>query len=322
MGIGGPHHLATEEEAEAYLAALGANTQLMASTISAHRTALSTTHEKLHAPAPNPWVTARTKRLLKGIEYVLAPAEAAAKMLEPERLVLTPAVLAAIAPAFRAMGAHELRTWAAVCMGTCAMLRPSEFITHENREGRQLGTLDVTFRTHATGRATAALSPRGESWQHRPLPDHYVAFLGPTKADQRALNAASPVSNPLAVRAMWDWMHTRREQSLAKDDLFYSNSGRLSLAHVLDRVRVALIAVGYANPHVHGKMFRQGGASHLAALGTPLSQSALMGRWRCAQVANVYSSAQSKAEGVLAISRLMQVSGQHPSHRPAAAGPG
>ena len=145
------------------------------------------------------------------------------------------------------------------------------------------------------------------------VPDRFAVRLGITKADQAATNAPTVVAAASAVRALWVWMHVRRDLHFASPRLFVSceehKAGpvevNLSMAALCRVVSNALDRVGIEHPPITGKTFRRGGASALTAAAASTATIAAAMRHRSMSMQNRYSSDLAKAEGLVTASRRM-----------------
>jgi len=195
--------------------------------------------------------------------------------------------------------------WAAATMGTYALLRPGEFLGNR-KERAAIPVVAITFFSHLSLPLIMSLPSAAESIDVANLPVRYTIQLGITKADQRGLNAPHPVAAPLAVEAMWRWLHRRRMGGVQGPQLFrMPNQPALSQIKLLAWLEGRLTQAGYNNFTLSGRGFRRGGASSLTAQGFVPQQMAAAGRWKSAAMVNVYSSKQSQAQRAAILSRGM-----------------
>lgn len=293
------------DAAETWLASLGASGRLAPASIAAYKSAVLTRHELYHTGA-NAWDTQRVSRILRGIARTAVP------LTPAPTLALTPAIIAVIAPgSLLGTDLQSRMLYAAATMATHAMLRPSEMLGTPAQKQRALRADDITFFAWAGTHTTCALYPHGTDLGSASVPDRYSIRLGVTKADQGATNPPIVVAAPSAVRALWTWMHARRDSSTLSPLLFVARprpgaaERPLSIAALCRAITDALDAAGVDHPKVTGKTFRRGGASALTAAGAPTAAIANMMRHRSLAVQDRYSSAAAKAARLVALSRSL-----------------
>jgi integrase len=251
---------------------------------------------------PNPWDSEILARMLKGISNAradLAPSSGP----RPPSLALTPDLIGRIAYLYPTTSPAHVMRFAAMTLATCALLRPGEVLGSGGVDNRPLLASSITFYALRDRSDVAHLLPQGADLDRYARPDRYSIYLGVTKADRTASNLPSVVAAPLAVDALWRWMHLRRDLGVVDPLLFYHAGVPLRVNTLTGSIKAALGKIGYRDPVVTGKTFRRGGASALVAAGVPLSVVAAAGRWRTIAMVSVYADAESKAARVLAASR-------------------
>ena len=142
-----------------------------------------------------------------------------------------------------------------------------------------------------------------------PLTTSSVA-LEATKADQKATNEPVPVAAAPAVRALWRWMHTRRDvlgmDGSTRPAVFcLPDQSPLTSTALTRSISSWLGELGVTDAVVKGRTFRRGGASALMASGAARSDVALVGRWRTQRMTEVYSNDMAKRARRLEMSRRM-----------------
>ena len=276
--------------------------KLAVATINSYKSAMHSRWCIELMPGDNPWESLGVIRALKGVKNLRRSDEVARKVLHPPSIALTPELIARIVPLVDPYSQHDMMRFAAITLATAAMLRPGEVFGSEGSR-RPLHVSDITFYATSSPGSATSLLPIGSTVSDHPPPDHYTISLGATKADQFATNAPSMVSNRTAVLALWVWMHMRRGISTLSPVLFILKGIPLSTALITNHLKCLLTSIGIVNPHVTGKTFRRGGASHLVAHGVPIEDITAMGRWKTHEMVNRYSDAASKAQRIVQAGR-------------------
>lgn len=258
---------------------------------------------------PNPWGSARIHRLLSGVTRT-APRHAGGG----PTLAITPDLLARLVrdvpSALIAPDTRSRMRYAAVMTAAHAGLRPSELLGSAVHRERALLVTDIAFyETPASTRAMPLLPPH-TSADHTVLPDRFEITLGVSKADQAGDNPPIPIAAPLAVRALWVWLHVRREAFGEADARVFiertlSRIVGLGIRPLCTHIADALDLAGIPHPRITGKAFRRGCASALTAAGVATSVIAATLRHRTLSMQDRYSDAASKAARVLAASRAI-----------------
>lgn len=293
-----------------WLATLADERLLCSSTIKAYSSALSTWFvEGTLCDSLNPIASNAVQRLLKGIVRELRPAEALAREAAPVPVELTPALLAQVERQARPVGCgnYEHMLWAAANTATYGLLRPSELLGSHQHRDRALLPEQITFYGSPGSPVPMALLPAGSHIDLCPVPDRFTMALRATKADQLASNAPLPIAAAPAVRALWRWMHLRRDSSPAPGSRLFClpSSAPLACSDLLLAIQRWLTAIGFVNPIVKGRTFRRGGASALMAAGTPQADVAAAGRWLSPGMAEHYTNAPSMDARAVGVSRGM-----------------
>ena len=299
----------TEHSVAAWLTSLALEGRLHSKTIRVYASALSTLHvESALSYTDNPVRSAAVSRLLDGIDRRLAPAERERRAAKAEVTVITPDLLRELAPVLRSTSAYSLMLWAAATLATCALLRPGEVFGTQQKRRAGLAASSITFYRHADSELVQPLPPASADLATMPLPDRFALDLGASKTDQLSRNPPHVVATPLAVEAMWRWLHLRRQGDAYGPELFRP-AGRvgqpLALTTLLSWLTDGLSTLGYGSVKLTGKCFRQGGASGLVAAGLAPEQVAARGRWKSLAMPAVYANAASKRQADIDISRRM-----------------
>jgi hypothetical protein len=294
-----------------WLASLGKGA-LHSGTIRTYRSALSTSFEVALGAGSNPLEDPRISRIIKGIKRDKLPGELAKRRTVGRTLELTASLLAELAPIAGGDGsAQDIMRWAAACIGSYGMLRPSEFLGVQKNRAAALCTSEVLFYAQAGSQKRVRLCPPGALLEQYAQPDRVALDLGATKADQFAENPPLVIAAAPAVQALWRWMHLRRDLGGADGPVFTVPHGEGPLsckdlcAHVRDWVS---IATGVLVPKVTGRTFRRGGASAMLASGATRPDIQEAGRWRSPAMVDVYSSASAKRERAVMDSRAQGAS--------------
>ena len=252
----------------------------------------------------NPWDSERIRRLLEGIAKAKQPGEADHRVLHPPSFALTPAVIKKLAHLYLSPHPLTVMHYASITLGSFAMLRPGEMLGSPSRPPLLLK--NILFYATAGCTAPTVLLPLGVDISIYDVPDRYTITLGITKADRTASNLPSIVCAPLAVSALWKWMHIRRRSATPDDRLFEFAGTPLRTRALCDIIEQSLRRIGYVDPHVTGKTFRRGGASHLVSSGASTASIMALGRWKSHTMHERYADASSKEERRVNASRGMQ----------------
>lgn len=300
----------TAATAAGWLAELGAASSLSSATIRTYSSALSTWFvEGTLSDALNPMESVAVQRVLKGITRDHHAAEAEARAARPTSIEATPSLLASLEVFARPAGCGppEFMRWAAANTATYALLRPSELLGSAQHRDRALRAEQIAFFMGVDSSIPCKLLPPGSHVDDHCFPDRFTIALGATKADQLGNNAPVPVAAAPAVRALWRWMHIRRDLGpAASDPLFCIPScAPLSCTELTAKMESWLTQFGVIAPVVKGRTFRRGGASGLMAAGAARGDVAKAGRWRTQAMAERYASAASMQARAVEVSRGM-----------------
>lgn len=304
-----PAAISTQRAME-WLAAAGAERKLMFSSLRSYRSALSTHWANAGGVGPNPLQDPLVSRLLKGYRNQNRERDSAVREKRQETISLTVELLAELtpfAPGARGGSPDDIMLWAAACMLTFGLNRCEE-IFRSTRTGREpIFAAAVTFFRSPQSVTARALIPEGSCWQEATPPDHYSVALGITKADQEGKNPDQRIAAEPAVRALWRWMHIRRDLGGGADSPLFAVPGSPPLTR--SRLFTAVAewhqqATG-EKAKVTGKAFRRGGNQTLVAAGASVPELMAAGRWRGEGMPAVYSSATANSSRALLVSRGM-----------------
>jgi hypothetical protein len=294
------------------------------------RSAISNWREMHLVEGPPLGENALLSRTIEGVVRDRRAVDAAARAARPETAEVTVDLLAHLEPIASGWpgGTPTARMeWAALAHGTYALARPNEFlrvgrgspglctnqISFYNEQG--LRRLDWTWTLPARCAAGALPADNDPTWW-AVVPHSYEVALGPTKADPKGSNAPLRIGAPIAVTAMWRWLHTRRELIDAQPDappgvdafageIFCFGPGRkpLSCAQLCNSLSWWICAVtGGMRPKVTGKTFRRGGTNSLLTHGATLEEAMTAGRWLGKGMPVLYSSKKAQARRAIAAS--------------------
>lgn len=292
----------TDERAEEWIGYLYKRGDLATATIYSYKGSMRTRWSMSGGTAINPWDSERVKRMLKGIANLRRTTEVARKAAHPKSIALTPARIDRISAFIDFNDPAHVMRYAAITLGTAAMLRPGEiFGSTSNR--RPLHISDISFFATASPGSITPLLPPGSAISTHAVPDHYTINLGGTKADQFGTNAPSIVSSATSVRALWVWVHLRRDALTTSPILFIHQGVPVTTNSIVAYLTRLLTQSGVVNPRVTGRTFRRGGASHLVAHGVPRADIAAMGRWKTHAMIEVYADTESKEQRVVQAGR-------------------
>lgn len=178
----------------------------------------------------------------------------------------------------------------------------------------------IIFYSKGTVSLPMALLPRGSKPREHPYPEYFTISFGPTKADPLAKYFPLPIAAPSCVKALWDWLHFRRDTlpiNYSAPELFSWPSASSGMSFKLKVQGLIDTLMGWSTPLygesliIKGRSFRRGGASALLAAGADQAVIMSAGRWKSSSMINVYSSKQSKQSRALAGSRAMDTAALH-----------
>lgn len=256
---------------------------------------------------PNPVEDRVVARVLAGIEKEQLPARLAARASAPRSPPLTADLLESLRPLLEGADPPSLMRWAAAATAVYGLLRPNELLGSAQHPGRSLSPAAVTFFARPNSDAVAGVPPPGADIASVPVPDRFHLHLGVTKADARAKNRDLPIAAPVAVRALWRWMHRRSQLSPTPGDRVFQVPGSppLTLKGLTGAVSAAL-SIHLGRPvRIQGRAFRQGGATTLLAGGAERADIAAMGRWKGVDMIPVYASGAAQSARAAAAGRAM-----------------
>ncbi len=295
-----------------WLTVVGAERQLMHSSLRCYRSALSTFWANAGGTGANPLQDPLVSRLLKGYKNQRRERDSINREKREETMPLTVETLAELtpfAPGASGGSPDDIMLWAAACMLTFGLNRCGE-IFRCTRSGRQpIAAWAISFFRHPNstrGRPLLSISGADSpAWQSAPVPDHYSVALGPTKADPEGNNPPQRIAAVPAVRALWRWMNIRRDLGGRDGDPLFAVPGSSPLA----RSRLfAAVADWHSNAtgttvKITGKAFRRGGNQSLVASGASVPEMMHAGRWRGSGMPAVYSSSTANSSRALLVSR-------------------
>ncbi len=244
------------------------------STVRSYVTALNTAHELAGLAMPtrgqdHPLV----ERLFRGIKR----RHTAEQRGRRERHPITTALLQRIRtvlPFAQQPSAYML--FAAMCTGTCGLLRAAEFAHDASKTHyRVLQLCDLAF-VCADGETRLA---------HVPLPPatrvlHARLFLAASKTDPFRQGVHVLLAAPLALDALRAYLRVHPRPSTPTAALFeYASGAPLGRSDLIKCMRACIQALGLPAAQYAGHSFRRGGASSLAAAGTPDHLIQALGRW-------------------------------------------
>lgn len=303
------HPLAvTTARALEWLAFAGPERKLMATSLLTYRSALSTAWANAGGTGANPVQDASISRLLAGYRNQRYARDVEARAQRQETIALTVELLAEIepsAPGARGGTPDDIMLWAAACMLTFGLNRCGE-IFRSTRSGRPpIFACAIKFFDHQHASIVRELN--SGNWQDAAAPSLYSVALGQTKADREGSNPDQRIAAVPAVRALWRWMHIRRDLGGESGAPLFAVPGELPLTRTRLFAAVAswLGAVSGAAvaPKVTGKAFRRGGNQSLVASGAAISELQHAGRWRGRTMPAVYSSAAADSARGIHVSR-------------------
>jgi integrase len=262
-----------------WMAALASRTEPappLASTIKRYLGALNTAHEVVGLPAPTRGRGyPRIERIYLGIKK-----EQGVRSKRIRRPITT-ALLRQMQPLLDLTHPLDRLLWAAMCTATCALLRLGELTVaphHASRRTLRLSDLSLITDAGCTVPAHAPLTTLSTLTADRI--SHVVLYIAASKTDPFGQGARVTVASPLAASALLAMLLTHPRAGDANAPLFAHSDGTpLQRSTVVDCTRALLSRLGLDPLEYAGHSFRRGGASSLAAAGTPDHIIQIMGRW-------------------------------------------
>ena len=197
--------------------------------------------------------------------------------------------------------------------GDCATygtLRPGELLG--GKDQKALIPSQIAF--YRNGRIVPLLPvASGHCTREESVPECYTVQLFTAKNAQFAEIEPQAIAGKTAVRAMWLWMHTRRDLAIGVTGpaLFQLPHQRpLSIRHLQDRFASAVFAQTGTRWRFTGKSFRKGGISALMQAGADAPSMRTQGRWRSDAMPLLYATEQSKRARLMANTQLMDAPGE------------
>ena len=299
----------TVARASEWLATAGSERNLMASSLRMYRSALSTAWANAGGYGANPLQDAMISRMLTGYRNTRSTPDAEVRAKREETVALTVELLAAIepgAPGARAGMPDEIMLWATACVLTFGLNRCGEIFRSTRTQRPAILASAITFYDHALSALPRRLNTG--NWQSEPLPGLYSVALGKTKADQQGENPDQRIAAAPAVRALWRWMHIRRDLGGHVDESLFAVPGcktPLTRERLFTAIASWHQAVSGSAPKVSGKAFRRGGNQSLIASGVSNADCKIAGRWSSDAMPALYSSRTANEErGVVVSSGL------------------
>lgn len=299
----------TARVAASWIADVAGEGTRMARTLGTWRSALSTYWVEALLDGGNPTHSTAFDRVMKGIKASRAQTDIDKRRSTPQTAQLTFALLAEMASVGRwdRGGSREnLLCWAAACVGAYGLLRPNEFLYAHKAERPALRPEAVTFYAAVGSARVSPLLPPGSDVDQHAWPEAVALDLGITKADRMGRNPPLRITVPLAVRALWRWIHLRRDLGATRPELFSlpHASAPLSCAALCRFVADGIAAVtGCDPPHVTGRTFRRGGAESMMVAGASRPEIMAAGRWLSDSMPALYAGRSATIESALLSSR-------------------
>ncbi len=244
-------------------------------TIKRYLGALNTAHEVVGLPAPTrgrdlPLI----ERTYRGIKRMQVARD------KRVRRPITTELLRRMQPLLDHSNHASRLLWAAMCTATCALLRMGELTVTPHHTRRTLRLADLSLVTD-TGAVVPAHAPRTElAALTAERISHIVLFIAASKTDPFGKGAHITVSAPLASAALLPLLQSHPRNGDATAPLFaHQNGAALQRDTVITGTRALLSALQLDPLEYAGHSFRKGGASSLAAAGTPDHLIQIMGRW-------------------------------------------
>ena len=197
------HEAITARRVAEWLSAMGDEGSLTAGTIRAYKSALREFHIAQAGPGwegPNPCDDAYVIKVLNGI--IRARADIA-ELREPQPAMdnaLTPEMVLSVKDRHPADDKHKVMLFAAMALGVCALLRPSEMLGSPQYPERALHRSQLTFHNSDRDDAPSIIPSVNTN-----VPGHARISLKVSKTDQRRQGKPKIIAAPFAVEALWRW---------------------------------------------------------------------------------------------------------------------
>lgn len=293
-----------------WLAALADGGQQSSGTLQVYRAALRRQYTLEAGPgcgAANPADSEYLRMIVQGIVKDKAEHEQAKRASAVKSDPATPDIIMNLASrhAVRQTASNPklVMLYAALCLGTCALLRPNELLGAPKNEDRAIKRDQITFKD-AEGLPCSPGCQTGQS-----APDTFILTLPVSKTDQARRGKTRTVAAAFAVRAVAQWCAHWDEQPAeekARDArLFRVGDKGLRTQQLLAHLTAQCVAVGMTNFKFTGKCFRRGGASAMAAAGEQPADIKKAGGWKGSSYLK-YLTAEAAERHATAASRRLE----------------
>ena len=308
----------TTELVVEWLAKIASEGEVRSNTIRTYRSAVRTyfLSATMGSMGANPVDAEAVGVVMKGIQRAKAPTEAEARKKKPPTMALTFDLLHQLEPLFLWGEDDEAcMMWAAAHVATYGALRPSELLGSAQNRERALRIDQVQFLLRKGSPQPAQLLPPGSNISDFELPYSFTIRLEITKTKQGGEPEPVEIPAPSAVKALWHWVHRRRDLHPSPDDVQLFRIPRqqpLSVAKLTSRIEEAIGQLTGSVPHLTGKTFRRGAASSLVAGGADIPTILAAGRWAgtSGAMVGIYSSSQAKRQRAAEVRRRLDPSAQ------------
>jgi hypothetical protein len=256
-------------------------------TIRRYLAALNTAHEVVGLTAPtrgHASHSTRVERVYKGIKREQGSTS------KRVRRPITTSLLRQMLPLLDLSQHTDRLVWAAMCTATCGLLRLGEVTVKSHYAARRTLRLQDLIFTCTSGLLVPAFtSPHTINAIPVSDIDHASLFVPASKTDPFSKGIKVIISSPLALHALHGLLSSHNVPAPASatqsardpsSPLFsHADGAALQSSTVINTTR-ALLAGLHLNPAEYaGHSFRKGGATSLAAIGTPDHIIQTMGRW-------------------------------------------
>ena len=251
---------------------------------------------------PNPADSEHLKLLMQGIGRDKAAHEQAKRASAVNSDPATPAIIMSLASRHPGHQPGLAMLYAAMCLGSCAGLRPNELLGAPQNRERAIQRTQLTF-LDAAGRPCSPGCLPGAS---QTVAVACELFLPVSKTDQRRRGTTRPIAAPFAVKALAQWCTHWDKQPAADGLLFRNGEQQLRTQQLLAHLTAECTAIGMRNFKFTGKCFRRGLASSMAAAGEQPETIKKAGGWRSGAWTKYLTVAAAQAAATAASRRLEQ----------------
>lgn len=250
---------------------------------------------------PNPADSEYLKLVLQGVGRDKAAHEQAKRASAVKSDPATPAIIKSLADRHPGLQPGLSMLYAAMCLGSCAGLRPNELLGAPQHRERAIQRTQITF----LDAAGLPCSPGQLPGASNTAAVTCSLFLPVSKTDQGRRGTNRVIAAPFAVKALARWCAHWDKQPGADGLLFRNEGKQLRTQQLLAHLTAECTAIGMSNFRFTGKCFRRGLASSMAASGEQPETIKKAGGWRSGAWTK-YVTAEAARQAAAAASRRLE----------------